>query len=136
MLKDRVFQLICSVVIAEAVLHQLGISAGFYATYQWFDLLTHFLGGFIIGGLGLWILLKTDFRTLFFRKNNVPSAQILFLGFAVAVMVGIGWEIFEALIDPFLSKEAGYIGDTALDLIADSAGGLLVAFLFFSNRKS
>lgn len=136
MLRDRFFRLIFGSVVLIAALHYAGIYGGLYGAFIWFDILTHFLGGVTVGGLGLWILLKTSLRKRLFGEAKPSRARILVLGLAVAFLVGIGWEIFEALTDPFLRSEARYASDVISDLIADSAGGLSAAFLFLLNHKS
>lgn len=135
MLKDRFFQTIFGCIFLIAIVHDAGIYGGLYGAFTWFDILAHFLGGVAIGGLGLWVLLKTNLRKRFLGEVKLLRTHILVLGLAVAFLVGVGWEIFEALIDPFLSGESGYLTDTLLDLIMDSAGGLFAALLFVWLRK-
>jgi VanZ family protein len=94
-----------------AVLQQIALAEFLYWRWWWFDVLMHFLGGVLIGGLALLVsdVLKTP-RTLTFI--------VLLIG------IGVGWEIFERLNG--LYQEAGYVVDTVTDLIMDTIGALVV----------
>lgn len=103
-----------------AVLDVLSEIFYFHLTIWWYDIILHFLSGVCvsIGGVSFYF-------SLF--KNNVPSrAKIIFTGLALAIFVGVLWEIFELHFGlTFLSDGIVYIRDTASDLIMDLSGGLL-----------
>ena len=91
-----------------AVLHSIGTEHNWYWVYQWFDIVTHLLGGFSLGLL----------TALLYRKTN--KCMILALG-TVLILV-IGWEVFEVL---FLATETGdvwYGAKTMKDVVVGLVG--------------
>ena len=104
------------------LLHVLGIIY-FYWTYWWYDVITHFLGGMVVG-LGLcW--------ALFSLKNFRTKILIVFIS---TLLIGIGWEVFEYYYDISKSQE-NYTRDTLNDLTLDVAGALLVVALTSKKRN-
>jgi hypothetical protein len=82
----------------------------------------HFLGGFWVGILGLY----------FFGTEPI-SLRIIFKIVLLVVIVGIGWEIFEACTDTALSKNPFNALDSVSDVLLDIAGGT-VALLHYIKR--
>jgi VanZ family protein len=97
--------LVCSAILAYA--NAIAIAEYLYWKYVWFDILMHFLGGFVLGLFAVGLLDK-------FRP-------VLFFGFVTALC--IGWEVFEYYFG--LPREANYAFDTALDLLMDALGALI-----------
>jgi len=114
--------------ILVAVAHYIAFSLGWYKTYLWLDIPMHFLGGVVAGLISTAIYLKV-FSTL-------PSKKYLFLFIIVgALVIGVGWEIFEYLfvVDPVLYPN--YPLDTGIDLIMDLLGANIVAFLVTKKHE-
>ena len=122
MLADRFFRFLLVMLVGIALAHFFGLYGGGYEDFLWLDIITHFLGGAFIGGMAVWLL----------RKHRQYAYLI---GGIVALSIGIGWEIFEILTDPFLTSDAGYMSDTIIDLVMDTAGGIGAAFLFLWLHK-
>lgn len=121
-----------AVLLGVVAAMQIGdVYFGVYKYIEWWDTVTHFLGGAWIGGMALWFLRSK----VNFLSRAVPVALI---SFGAALVVGLGWELYEfgvvkAIGIPF---PADYIRDTITDLIADSAGGLAMAGLFLWIKKN
>ena len=98
--------LILSFVIA--VLQHYAIDNFLYWRYPWFDVPMHLLGGAVIATV--LVAFIHDFQP-----------RLFLLG---AVLVFIGWEIFEYTFG--LPREANYVFDTALDLLNDTVGAVFV----------
>ena len=129
MLRDGYFWFLFAVLTVLAALHFFGLYSGAYARLFWWDIIMHFLGGIWVGGMTLWLFLRSVGRT------GATVARAYCIGFAAALAVGIAWEIFEVIADPLLSGEAGYVLDTTKDLFMDSAGGLAAGGLFLWLHK-
>lgn len=91
-----------------AVLHITALDRSWYWMYRWFDLVTHFLGGLVIGLMGLYTLLL--YQPLTSRNEDQTLRQLV--GFAL--LVGIVWEVFEYIND--IATEVHYALDTTADL--------------------
>jgi VanZ family protein len=113
--KLAVITLISLVVLL--LLHVYGMSQHWYLYFPFFDLITHFLGGMGIALSALYVL-----------KN--PKHIIW-----ITILAGIVWEIFEVYFDimgwPVSSR--AYKIDTAIDIVMDTLGALVVWFV--ANRK-
>ena len=117
---------------ALVVLNRAAIDLSWYWTYKWIDLPMHFLGGFSIGLLLLYIgciVWQSDL----WEKHNARFLLVLI----PLIVIGIVWELFEIIIGfENLASLAPYIGDTALDLLMDILGGLAALFLFRPRKKA
>jgi hypothetical protein len=93
---------------ALALLNQWALTEYLYWRYEWFDILMHLLGGLAIGTFVAGLLYK-------FRPG------LFLLGVVVLV---VGWEVFEYMFG--IPHEDNYVFDTALDLLMDTFGALVV----------
>ena len=79
----------------------------------------HFLGGLWAGIFFLWVF------------NPKTASRSLTLRIALFVLaIGLGWEIFELLVDKVLSHNPFNILDTTADVFFDLAGGLTAVFYY------
>lgn len=108
-------------VLLLAVLHSLAGAFYFYWDISWFDTMMHFLGGFSLGMLVIWLVYAR-------RKARPSLSQSLFAGLMAVLAIGIGWEIFEYANGLTQSTEA-YPSDIRNDLIADLVGAGLASLL-------
>ncbi len=99
-----------------ATLNAMALHFYWYWTLRWFDIPMHLLGGMWAATMAMWALTRRV-------HNYSPRSQVFFVLFFVLV-VGIVWELFEAL---FLGiyTEPGYLFDTAQDLLSDLCGGAI-----------
>ena len=87
------------------VLHDIGLTFALYWSLQWFDLLLHGIGGFVIG----------SFAVYFFGHRSRIS-------FAVAGAAVICWEVFEVVVVRIPAEGMSYVTDTATDILIGCAG--------------
>ena len=80
----------------------------------------HFLGGFWIGLVSFY---------LFLPKNNYFNSFLKILLFVL--LVGIGWEVFEILVNDVITQNLFNYLDTISDLFFDLAGGTFGILYFF-----
>lgn len=91
-----------------------------YYILPWFDLLMHFMGGVFIAGLAIYL---------------IKRPQDFLVTLLIVIAVGLGWEIFEILVDKFFDKNMQSLTDSLTDLLADVVGGG-VGFLYFKKKFS
>ena len=123
-MKERPFLKIAFFLIALlGGLNFLAIELSLYWTLWWFDILMHFLGGFSVSFLFLYI-----YAECLVEKINLSLYETIWLAFLSAMLVGGLWEVFEYVNDLTQSTEAYHL-DVVHDLLADSAGAMLASLL-------
>lgn len=112
----------------------LGSVVGLYNLIWWYDVLMHFISGFVVGYAAIFILDKLGM----YDSKNGAFNFIYSLFFAIGV-AGI-WEIIEFLIDVVLgtnlqhSLDTGVV-DTMQDIICGTTGGLIFSlFITFKDK--
>lgn len=105
----------------------LGKAGGAYDHFWWWDVILHTSSGFILGFIAFLILyIKVEQK-----KLHASRLLVGLLIFSVGLAFGALWEIFEyglALIFGGNITAAG-LRDTIQDLIVDSVGSLLIAWI-------
>jgi len=125
------FNLILAFIVS--FLNKLALDNFLYWKFWWYDIMMHFLGGLVIGAIALWAFYFFDY----FKNLNKSFLNIVFISVSVVLIIGVGWEIFEVLVDPGYFRE-GYVFDTILDLIMDTLGAIIggVIYYKFLNSKN
>ncbi len=85
-------------------------------------MIMHFLGGFWVGLLYIYLFLPVDFS-----KNTVFKLLLFTL------IVGILWELFEMLVNEVISSNPFDFLDTTSDIFFDLAGGGTAVSYFFKR---
>ena len=88
----------------------------------------HFLGGFWIGFVSLWIYFIAEYISVFKKDNR----SMFFAAILTVLFVGCAWEIFEFLVGLTTSEYADKV-DTLSDLCMDVIGGVS-AYAYFKYR--
>ena len=104
----------------------LGEAFDFYEKYWWWDVLLHggsALGFGLIGFIFVFILFEGD-------RYAAPPWALSFMAFAIAVSIGVMWEIFEFAMDQTfgLNMQKSGLIDTMWDLIVDVIGAFVGAW--------
>lgn len=97
-----------------------------YFSIWYFDMLMHFLGGFWISLVLIWLWSGRDS----FRKL---SANPIFKILSGVLIIGVLWEVFELIVNNTIAQNPFDVLDTASDLFFDLAGGTFSAFYFFKK---
>jgi len=117
-----------SVVVAG--LHVLALSYHLYWTIDWYDIPMHFLGGFTIGLMAVFIFFTSGYiNAISYFKNHKIIVFLLTVGFTM--IIGLAWEVWELFFhftDVFTDKL-----DTIADLVMDFLGSVC-AFLYVNKR--
>lgn len=97
-----------------------------YFSVWYFDMLMHFLGGFWVALMLIWIW---SGRASFPKLSANPVFKIL----SGVLIIGILWEIFELMVNNTIAQNPFDILDTLSDIFFDLAGGACSA-LYFLKR--
>ena len=104
------------------LLNFLAMKFYWYLSIWYFDMPMHFLGG-------VWLGLASIY--LFSLKDG--SLKSIFKIFFIILLVGIGWEAFEILVNKLTIQDPFNTLDTISDICFDLAGGLFT-ILYFLRR--
>ncbi len=95
----------------------------YYWLYWWYDIMMHFLGGFLVGSIVLWGIAR------FYTPQKWTTFGLFTLTALSAATIGLAWEYFEFFSGALILQRGDIVGDTKLDLVMDVSGAL-VAWLF------
>ena len=84
----------------------------------------HFLGGFWIGFASIYL-----FSWKYYIR--VSALNILF----AVLFVGIGWEVFEILVNNIIAQNPFNTLDTISDIFFDLSGGAFAVLYFYQKNK-
>lgn len=93
-----------------------------YSSIWYFDIFMHFLGGFWVGILALYVV----------RAKEI-SPTLLGKIISAVLIIGLGWEIFEIVVDRVISRNAFNALDSSADIFFDCAGGVAAVFYYLKN---
>jgi hypothetical protein len=113
--KNLVFILVVSSVLFA--MNFLAIKADLYWTTDWADIISHTLGGMMLGGVIIFLI------SLSKAKNNSKLIQVLLF----ALCVGVAWEFFEVYTGMNALTDPGYWSDTLSDIFFDMFGSYLAS---------
>ncbi len=104
------------------ILNYLAMRFYWYSSIWYFDMPMHFLGGVWLGLSAIYLFPLKDY-----------SLKSIFKIFFIVLLVGVGWELFEILVNKFTIQDPFNSLDTLSDICFDLAGGLF-AILYFIRR--
>lgn len=108
-------------VVLVSIAHGLATLFYWYDAIWWFDIPMHFLGGFWVGAVALWVLGA--------RAPGAPFRRRLGVAFLAVAAVGVSWEVFEFGLDAI-----GDSVDTQQDLMFDVLGAVAAVFTYDVKR--
>lgn len=128
----RLFPIILTgLLLVIAVVHVFANEYSWYWTVRWFDMPMHFAGGAWVSGVVLW-------RKFFSRgmvESHASFKSLLLWGILGALVVGLGWEVYESVVSFFIEGHINNIVDTASDLLFDALGALAVVCIMHLFTK-
>jgi membrane associated rhomboid family serine protease len=104
-------------ILLIAVFHNIATAYYIYWSYEWSDLVVHFLSGLWIALVGFWLFRFWKEETFKFSVKKILLVTLVF-----AALVGVFWEIFEYAIG-IVEYSSKYTTDTILDILMDILGG-------------
>ena len=93
-----------------------------YSSIWYFDMLMHTLGGFWVGLLYLYV----------FKPQKV-SFRIVFKVILFILAIGIGWEVFEIMVNDVIARNPFNLLDTVSDIFFDLTGGISTVVYFYKK---
>lgn len=115
--------LILSAILAG--LNLLALEYHLYWTLWWYDILLHFLAGFIGGLATYWVLFNSK---IFGNGESLRKSTRVLMVFVCVMIAGLAWEWMEYAFGLTNSHE-GYPIDPIFDLILDGAGAVLATLI-------
>jgi len=91
----------------------------------------HFLGGFWVGLMALWLY----FLSGTIRPKLYQRISIILFSLISVLIIGVLWELFEFFISASNVFGGQAMFDTISDLALDLIGGLLAPFYFIWMKK-
>lgn len=114
---------------------QVAARYGLFGEYRWMSPLFHGIGGFATAWT---ICLVFAFGKKMFNWHISPSYLLFFCVLGMVVFIGVGWEVYELILDRYLgTTHLGDVYDTLEDLSMDVVGAVLfMSFFggFFTHR--
>lgn len=120
--RKKLFKTLLYLILFILIVNFFATKFYWYSAIWYFDMIMHFLGGFWVGLVVLY----------FFIPKEISLRLILTILFWV-FFVGIGWEMFEVLVDKVITQNSSNILDTVSDIFFDLVGGLS-AILYRSQK--
>lgn len=128
--------IILSIILAFNI---IGIYYNWYLNWWWFDIVSHFLGGFFIA------MLMADYLKGHFLPGEIIKNILIIVG--ATIFIGVVWEFCEyianqTLIRPtkqYLGINAYFMGDlddTVTDMMLDIVGSFLFAISYLKKFKN
>ncbi len=115
--------------LVVAGLHYAALTFSLYWTTDWFDILMHFLGGFVIGIGALFVFFTSGYIAV---TQTIRHRGVMLLMIVMSVLVvGLGWEVWELLAG--FTDRFSQLGDTVLDIIMDTLGA--IAAFYYAKGK-
>ena len=127
MTDSKLFKSFLIILFGVGIMEVITIKLYLFLTIFWFDMIMHFSGGFLVSMFFLWLLT--------WNNKQVSYGKILLWGVASAVVVGILWEGFELYFGMTSLSSPLYIQDNGMDVIMDTAGGLVSVWYVFIKLK-
>lgn len=117
--RKKLFNTLALIIVVIFLANAIANKFYWYSSVWYFDIIMHFFGGFWLGILALY----------FFRPQAL-SLRFILRALALVLLVGVGWEIFEAFMDKTVSQNPLNILDTTSDIFFDAAGGAIAVFYY------
>ena len=112
------------------ILNWLALQFDFYWYYWWYDILMHFLAGFVGGLATYWVLFNSK---IFGNGETLRKSTRVLMVFVCVMIAGFLWEWMEYFYGLTNSHE-GYPIDPALDLVLDGAGAIVATLIGFRSH--
>lgn len=96
-----------------------------YRLFWWFDMPMHFLGGFFVLFLVVYVYLRFNPGL----EGKILNKNFLYWAVFYTFLIGFGWEVFEWVTDFYTGAKAFHLLDTYSDLFFDMAGAFTAVLL-------
>lgn len=124
--RKKLFKHLSYLVFFIFVLNFIANKFYWYYSIWWSDMLMHFLGGFWLGLVCIWLL-------SFVKIPVEIDYYLIFKVFLWVLIVGVLWEVFEFYFINYIAQNQFNILDTISDIFFDLSGGMLAIFYFIKR---
>jgi uncharacterized protein YacL len=125
MMRKKLLNKIAILIVLIFIVNLLAMQFFWYSSVWYFDMPMHFSGGVFLG-----LLIAFLFHMQTMRNISVSFSRKLWTTVLFVFIIGFGWEVFEVIVDKFISHNPQNILDTMSDMFFDLSGGV-VAFLYY-----
>jgi hypothetical protein len=119
-LKTKWMSRIAIVVVGICLVNYLATRYVWFTLIWWFDMPMHFMGGFFVALVALWL---ARYTLLAKRILGRYRGNYILVGMVAAFVVGIGWEVFEFSLQSITLVTLATPLDSLSDMFFDLAGG-------------
>ena len=120
--KKKILVRITSLILFICILNFIALKFYWYFSIWYFDMPMHFLGGFWLGLAFIWLFQPKDL--------SFPTIAKIVLS---TLLIGLGWEVFEILVNRATLQDPFNTLDTLSDICFDLAGAFS-SILYFAKR--
>lgn len=130
MFQKRLASISLLIIVLMITLNTLATMFYWYASILWYDMMMH-----ILGGVFLAVFTAALFAHYVLRSSGI---QIITTVLSVVLIVGLGWEFFEYIVQYSIkgSAQLASVPDSISDMVCDMFGGILgVYFVLMLKRR-
>ena len=127
--RQEILKRMAKLVFFVFILNFIAGKLNWYISIWYFDMPMHFLGGVFLGFLAFYCAKYFNFDIF----NSTFKKQLLYI-FFFTLVVGIGWEIYEIMINNLIAQNPFNTLDTISDLCFDVSGGMMATFFFLKKN--
>ncbi|MES2023802.1 MAG: hypothetical protein V4439_03905 [Patescibacteria group bacterium] len=120
--KEKLLKIIAPLIFIIFGMNFVANKFYWYSSIWYFDMPMHFLGG-------AWL----SFALIWLFPPKEMSFKYIFKVLLGVLLVGLGWEIFEILVNHFTIQNLFNVLDTSSDICFDLGGGSLALLYFFKK---
>lgn len=127
-LQEKILKVLFVLIWVLAFIHMLAEAYYLYWILNWFDIVTHFLGGLWLGISALWFWYLSGY----IYKAHFPDKKAFYIALCAGITFGFFWEVYEYAVWQWSGAGLpnNYISDTIMDLFVDILGALMGYFTF------
>jgi hypothetical protein len=122
--KTKILWLSLVLTMVAAIAHFSALEFYLYWRFFWFDIIVHLIAGAGVGCLAYW--LGEEISILIKRNLSLTQKRLIYLG--LALVVSIGWEVFEYYFH-LTDSRLRFVWSSGKDFIDSMAGALCALYL-------
>lgn len=127
--RKRLFKTSAYLIVLLFLFNYIAVKLYWYNSIWYFDMFMHFLGGFWLGLIFLWLLS--------FKNSSVQiSWKLVYKVFLGVLLFGVLWEVFEIIFNNYIAGNPFIVLDTISDIFFDLTGGTFAVFYFFVFKRT
>lgn len=122
--RKRLFKILAYLVILIFLVNYVAVRLYWYNSIWYFDMPMHFAGGLFLGLAFVWLL-----------NIQSISIKVVFKIILGVLLIGVGWEIYEIVVNNIIAQNPFNTLDTISDVFFDLAGGTTAVLYYLTKIK-